>query len=120
MNNNFISKFFLIFLLILFTFIYFLEFNIEKTPLKIENISKKNLNEKVLIVGNLCKKNFYKETIYLIICDKKNSSINLSTILFNSKLNEDLILNKDYFFYGKINIYKKNLTFILNKIELIK
>ncbi len=96
--------------LLLFLLIYYLDENLEIQKTNIEEINKKNLNQKIKIVGNVSDIKYIKNHIFLNI---KSNNSSIKGIIFNS---EKIIIEKEYHIEGKITIYKEELEIIIEKM----
>jgi len=101
----------LILFLILFFIIYIIELNYVLEVSKISDLSKRNVNEYVLISGKIITENLINKTLFIKIQD--NTSV-ISGVIFNS----GFLLNKskEYNFEGKISIYNNKIELLIKKV----
>jgi len=108
-----LSKIFFLISVIGIIFLLFLSQNLEPKKIKINDITKKNLEEKVSVDVSVQKIKYLPNSI---IITPQNS--NITIIIFTKKI-LNLKENQTIKVNGKIEIYKGNLQIIADKIELI-
>jgi len=94
-------------------FLFFLSQNLAVKETQINNISNKDLGDKVLIKGKI-KEIAYNQNSITILLENQNSS-KIEIIMFTNKI-LNLKQNQTIRIYGKVDSYKSQLQIIVDKI----